>query len=128
MHARPGPPVKSAALTEIKSPRPVPAPSFGQAPGGTIAAMADVPGGGRGCKAAHNLEIRFPGPFLTAAGEDLSDRGSNGGGGPPSCHLGCHLCRYLSSAAWQLRRHITGYHMSKLTDSALRILTELRDR
>ena len=35
------------------------------------------------------------------------------------------LNQVTTMVSGQLRRHITGYHMSKLTDSALRILTEL---
>jgi hypothetical protein len=40
-------------------------------------------------------------------------------------HSGMPLNQVTAMVSGQLRRHITGYHMSKLTDSALRILTEL---
>jgi TniQ/Bacterial regulatory helix-turn-helix protein, lysR family len=41
----------------------------------------------------------------------------------PHSHM--PLNHVTAMVSGQLRRHITGYHMSKLTDSALRILTEL---
>ena len=40
-------------------------------------------------------------------------------------HSGTPLNQVTAMVSGQLRRHITGYHMSKLTGSALRILTEL---
>jgi hypothetical protein len=40
-------------------------------------------------------------------------------------HSDMPLNQVTTMVSGQLRRHITGYHMSKLTDSALRILTEL---
>ena len=40
-------------------------------------------------------------------------------------HSDMPLNQITTMVSSQLRRHITGYHMSKLTDSALRILTEL---
>jgi hypothetical protein len=40
-------------------------------------------------------------------------------------HSGMPLSQVTAMVSGQLRRHVTGYHMSKLTGSALRILTEL---
>jgi hypothetical protein len=40
-------------------------------------------------------------------------------------HSGMPLNQVTAMVSGQLRRHITGYHMSKLTTEALRILTEL---
>ena len=40
-------------------------------------------------------------------------------------HSGMPLNQVTAMVSGQLRRHITGYHMSKLTPGALRILTEL---
>ena len=40
-------------------------------------------------------------------------------------HSGMPLNQVTTLVSGRLRRHITGYHMSKLTDSALRILTAL---
>ena len=54
-------------------------------------------------------EIQIPSPFLTSAGSHLSVTPglrvcrdpAKMSSGPPSCHLRCHSCRYLSSAAWR---------------------------